>query len=551
MHSSTRSTISPRFLGLAVVCVLGGIILRWVGLAQNDFFFYDEGYYLNENRRAFVEFISRQPLHTPGELIRGIYANLQVVLGTGKALWLFLSNLRVFFGWKEAWYFPKILSALLGSLTVGLLYLFARRYFCCNKKALWSAMLLALVPSHVFYSRLAMQEACSTFLVLLGFYFYLFPRRLGWQTFLSGFIFMLAYFSSYRLIIIPLLTGLAELLVSLDERKLPDFRKYFWHALTFGSLVLLAGSIDQGQHWQVIVPWMFYQQSLAQHEPFQWFNLFSYPYYTFKLEGFFFGLFFWSNLRWLVRRQWKMALPFLLACLQMTLFSFAEDKAARYICVVYPFMAMAIATGIVALLEKFPDGDWRRPAARVAVGMLFCGMLLNSWLILQEHSDYRPAAEFLKRQNPGVKFVTSQKWVMDLYVTNPRNVEELPRYFPLLVQKQRQGFQYLVIDPQAYVSWTRDQKRFVPPLTDYLEFVRARIEPVKIFPHLNSPSQILLERFVFEHNSNFRQSLRFLELARREPLGEIRIYDLKQVVDTVFIFMSHSTQQIKATVQHD
>ncbi len=522
-----------------ILFLMIGVGYRFYHITQSDFLFYDEGYYMNENWRLFVEYIAS---HHPenfsfSQMLRGFYGALQVSLGSGKALWLFLINSRVFFGLQESWYFPRILSAFFGCLTLGIVYLFAKRYYHSSKIGILSMILLAVLPSHVFYSRLAMQEALSTLCLLLGFYFYLFPPQFHGKTFLSSLFFVLAYFSNYRLIILPILVAFCETYHKLSLNQIPNFRKYLWNSLSFLLLIAVIGNLDQGQHFKVILPWMFHQSHLAQDEPFHWYNLLSYPYYTFKFEGFLFGLFFWGNLYLIFKRNWCQLFPFFLCLVQMGIFSFAEEKGARYICVIYPFMVMSVASLLVHIFEKYKDKVFR-----FALAMVFSGMILlqirMSWQIAHFQSDYRKAMEFLTSDDREVKLLTSQKWIMNLYTDKIADIKDLPYTFPHLLKMSELGFQYLVLDPQAYVSWTEGNKRFSLVLTNYLGFLDRGVSPIKVFPHLNKP---MLERFVFEHNKDLLGSLEFLR--GYDHLGSIRIYDLKESIQAIITAIKKSKQK--------
>ena len=80
-----------------------------------------------------------------------------------------------------------------------------------------------------------------------------------------------------------------------------------------------------------------------------------------------------------------------------------------------------------------------------------------------------------------------------------------------LVDLYKQGARYLILDPQAYISWTADGRRFSPPLDDFLEITLKNVTPLQTFPHLNN---ILLNRFVLDHNEQILDSITFLSHAQ-------------------------------------
>jgi len=519
----------PVLIALVILLLAFGIWLRFNNILHNGFLFYDEGYYLNDDRRTFVEYVRKLYPHSFSEILQIIWGDLRISLGSGKALWIFLINLRALTHTDDDWCLSRVISAVFGCLTLWVVYLFAKRYYQSKPIGILSAVLLAVMPSHVFYSRTGMQEALSTFCFLLGFYFYIFPRGLNWRTFLSSFFFVLAYFTNYRLILIPIFVAFCELYTFLSLRQVPDFRKYIWHTLAFLGMIVFIGSLDRGQHLQVILPWMFHQVNMAKHEPFHWFNLFSYPYFTFRLETFFFGLFFWANIYYVFKRKWYQLYPFFQVLVQMLVFSLPEEKGARYVAVVYPFMVTAVAFFLAQFFEE-------RKLWKVRVAWALCGVVMifmmtsKSWVIARAQFGYRQAMNYLLAIDKDVKAVTSQMWIMDLYTKKPDNVLDLPHTFPHLLQMYGTGFRYVVLDPQVYISWGEGEQRFNPKLQDYLDFVVNHVKPIKSFPHLNP---VLLERFVFEHNSNLLNSIKFLEQAKGRDWGDIKIYDMAQPIETI------------------
>ena len=514
-----------------------GIYLRFYHITASDFIFYDEGYYLNFNR-GFVEFAGQYRFQNIQDWLQGFYTCLRLSLPTGKALWFFLIDSRAFWGWGEVWFFPRLVAAIAGSLTLGMVFLFARRFYNSSWVAYVSVILLAVMPSHVFYSRLAMQETLSTLFFLGGFYLYLFPDRLNVRTFLSALVLVGAYFTNYRLIVLPVLVLVTEVFMGVSQKRIPNYRKYLWHVLTFFSLVFLIGSIDRGQNLNVTFSWMGHQAQLGK-EQFQAFNLWSYPYYIFKLESIPFGLLFFGNMYYFFRKQTFYLYPLVLVVFQMLIFSFAQDKAARYLCVVMPFMVMAASSLIVFLFEEN-----KNVVLRTAVSLVFLWTLsaftLKSIAFAGFQSAYRPVMEVLSKADADVKVASSQPWVQNLYVKNKKNVVECPKEYPLFFDLQRSGFKYLVIDPQAYISFTDDGRKFSQLLTGYLRFITTNIKPIKVLSHFNRP---VLERFVFEHNENLKRSLDFLNTPDAS-LGQLKIYDMAQCTAIINKWLAASHQAV-------
>ena len=524
----TRSIL----LVLAVLLILFGVLFRFFHITNNDFVFYDEGYYLNYNRLVMY-IIANHPPENFGDFFNAFGAFLRTSLASAKALWFLLVNSRIYFAGFDAWYFPRVVSAFSGTATLILLFFFARSFYGNSTVAWLAVVILAVYPSHVFYSRLGLQEALSTLLVLFGFFLYVVPARFGFRAVLSALAFAAAFFTNYRLIILPGFYLVAEVWLAFCDKRPVDIRKMVWVTVAFFSLIFLIGSLDGGKNTYITFGWMFHQANLAK-EQFHLINFFSFPYYLFRLDNWLLGGLFFGNVYLLYQKRYRAAFPFLCVCLQMFIFSFASEKGARYLCVMTPLIAMSVAYLLYILFEE-------QPYNRVVWAM--CGlamisfMYLKSWSLAKSTSDYRTAAEFILSKGQQVKFVSTQNYVQNLYVSDPENVQPSPADFEGLFYLASQGYRYLVLCPQAYVSLAENNERFHPRLTEFLEFVRTHIKPLKVFSHFND---VLLERFVFDHNEQLLRSIRFLNQARVHGYGELRIYDLPQIVSEAISLMQRA-----------
>ena len=113
-------------------------------------------------------------------------------------------------------------------------------------------------------------------------------------------------------------------------------------------------------------------------------------------------------------------------------------------------------------------------------------------------------------------------------MSDDKRIVPCPKDLFSLVNLYKQGARYLILDPQAYISWTTDGRRFSPPLDDFLEIVLKGVRPLAVLPHLN---RIMLSRFVLDHNEQIADSLKFLSpRPPQEEYGKIRIYDLGAVI---------------------
>jgi hypothetical protein len=532
------------FIGLII---LAGLIVRLYHISDNQFLFYDEGMYLGYNQ-AFLNLVANNPAHNFNEFLIILSLMFKTALTTAKALWFFILNLRVFVLGPQAWYFARWISAFSGIATVILLFFWARYYFKSQRVAVLSALLLLILPSHVFYSRLGMQEAFSTLLFLGAIYLYMSNDRIRWPFFVSAFLLACVYFTNYRMIIAPVFIAFIECFRALvlsggggrgvpSERRLwrarwgnpttgpdnhIDLQKIVIYFVAFYGIVFFIGSLYDGVNNHVTFAWMFHQAQDAGGK-FNPVNFLSYPYDVFALEGFLFACFFWGNLYFLKFKEYSKFLPFGIVVLQMLIFSFAAEKGARYLCVVLPFMAAAAAVAVDECWQRFI----KLRAVIITVGILaVVSMVYQSGSIAWARTDYDQAVQFITDHDPQAVIISTQPLVEGLFLNDQNQIIPCPHDLYTLGSLYKQGARYLIVDPQAYISWTNDGRRFSPPLNDFLEVVLNDVKPLQIFPHLN---KVLLNRFVLDHNEQLLDSIKFLSVASSEGYGKIRVYDLGSV----------------------
>ncbi len=520
------------FLALALFMIFTGICFRFYHINENIFVYYDEGMYL-EQTRAFLQSVAQNPPTTLPQWLLFFQVLTKIALFSNKALWFFIAGLRGVFISADALYFTRIVSAVFGTLSIGLIYVFAKKFYNSRGVGLLSALLLTFYPSHIYYSRLGLQETFSAFCFLVGFYCYVFPRKISYKTFLSGFFFSCVFFTNYRMIIIPVLIVCAELLTSYSQNEKIQIKKCFFAIATFISLIgliFLIGHFYQSKTASITIGWMFKQKDLAKGH-FDIINLFSYPYYLFKLESVFWGLLFFGNIFYFLKyrkdkKRLYVLLPFVISIIQMAIFSFPQEKGSRYICVVMPLIVMASSYLLYDLYSKNRDS-----LVRVIVVIFFILMLavhvIKGVEIIQYKSDYKTVMDIINAINPNLKVISSQNMIQNLYTKQGGQVKSLPDSRSMLPYYAKMGFRYLVIDPQAYISYTKDGKRFSLELKDYLQFISAHIPPDKVFRHFNDS---LLERFVLEHNENLSRSLKFLKVSQKRKFGALRIYDIQKIL---------------------
>ena len=358
---------------------------------------------------------------------------------------------------------------------------------------------------------------------------------------LSGLFFAGVYFTNYRMIILPVILLYVETLLYVSRAKRWDYKRYLAFLIPFGLLIAAIGLMDNKANFRISFAWMSRQAQLTGGK-FQFINLFSYPYYLFRLESMIFALFFFMNfwilyrilkeswtgqtvhLQWkkiLTHPNWKSILPFMVVILFMGIFSLPQEKGVRYLCVVMPFMAMAVALVIERVLNakvKYPL--W----ILFFIVMMFVQMFIKGFHLVYARTDYARVIQFLKKKDPAMKILGSQYKIYRLYVKDAKDIQETPRLLSSLVRYYQQGYGYLIVDPQTYISYTKTKERFTPELTDYLGYLEQHVPSFHVYPHFSSA---LFERFVLEHNENLVQSLRFIRANINNRYGMIKVYDIK------------------------
>ncbi len=472
--------------------------------------------------QEFVQFIEKA--HHQGLNVQAKLVNIafHLSLKTAKALWAFISISRGFLVGADDYFFNRVVSAIFGTLTIIVCGLLARRLYQSAFVGILTAVLLSIMPSHVYYSRIALQEAFSAFFFLVGLYCYLFSSKISFRTFLASIFFACVYFVNYRMILIPIFILFCEFYLSCAEGQKINLKKWLYHSLVFFAIVFGLGALDHGANTYVTFGWIFHQSHLA-HGTFDVFNFLSYPYYVFKFEGILFGLMFFGNIYFVVKKKWKEAFPFMFVLFFMVLFSFPQEKGVRYLTSAMPFMVMAVA-GLISYL--YSNKILRRGTVMIVIltFLLVVSQTLESFYISRFKNDYQTSIAEIKKIDREAKFISSQSLIQKMFVDDQKDVLEFKYGLAYLAKLYSSGYRYLIIDPQAYISFTDDQRRFSLTLMGYLEFFRKNISPIKSYEHFNDR---MLARFVLEHNENLRQSLLFLEKNKAEHYHKLNVYDLR------------------------
>jgi hypothetical protein len=517
--------------GLALIGL--GVLARFYAVTNPDFVYYDEGLYLIHNIKLLY-FLDANPPHTFALWMESLGACWQAALSDTKTLWFFLVSLRVFICGVDCLVFPKVLSAVFGALTIPVVYVFGRRLFSSRSAGLLSAVLLAVLPGHIYYSRLGLQEALSALCFSLGFFCYLTGRRWWVRSLVAGFWFGCVFFTNYRMIIIPALLFAVEAVLWAGERAAADWRRWLYATLTFAAVVFGVGALNDGANTKVTFGWMFHQAH-SSAGTFDWFNLWSYPFYQFYLESPIWGALFVAQGFRAVRKCDRQSALWIVVFAMMALFSLPQEKGVRYLCSALPLLCLSTGAFLRQGWLFSVDKRWR-PALAAVVLLMLGWHALEGWRISRWTTGYARAVEDLKEKQPySLKMSSSQPVLMGVIAGEGHLAAKPAVTFSRLVTLRRLGYRYLVLDPQAYVSYTENGYRFEKKLTPFLEFIRKNIPPETVYPHF---SKRLLARFVLEHNENLRRSLAFIRYAKDQPVNRLYVYDINKIFIAAEYFLN-------------
>jgi 4-amino-4-deoxy-L-arabinose transferase-like glycosyltransferase len=132
-------------------------------------------------------------------------------------------------------YSVRLPSVLAGTLTVLAVYLLIKELFKNDRWAQWSALLLAINPAHIIFSRGGFEVNLSVFLILLAVFGYVKALSRGWWFILSAVLFGLTPYAYHGA---KLSTPLLVLGLSIFNYKRLLTKKHLFWFFGFGGLLL-------------------------------------------------------------------------------------------------------------------------------------------------------------------------------------------------------------------------------------------------------------------------------------------------------------------------
>jgi 4-amino-4-deoxy-L-arabinose transferase-like glycosyltransferase len=525
-------------IALCVVLILAAAA-RFYNLKNCGISEWDSGMHLNGARSycAAASYFYKKLLHEPVSS----FGEYMVKNGGGypySTKPLFYPMAAVFLSvFGEHDYSLLFLSAIAGILSVFMLYLIGKEIF--NPYAgVVSALMLALSPYHIHYSKSGLSISASILFILLAVYFYIKSlkpaKRPVFYMGLAGFCLSGAFGCHYNLFwFAPFFLFIDAADYLLNRRETGVGGEISRLAAFIGAFMLLfliyalpfeiAGYLTKdliSRH--AGVPYHIE----GYFEQFKWntsqvgginFSLDNSVYYIRLLkivENPVMLLLAIAGIFILINRMRKKivtveALVLFLCVFPMLLWSFYVYRAGRAIAVLIPFFILSAALTV----ERLTDIINKPKAGKIVLYALFILMisagLYKSLPAINEYSGYKSAVDFMAKQG-SVKHISNMPPISVFYA-GPDNTNVNSAVSPQEVRRfYNEGFKYFLHSNSRNDDLYRRQS-----LYDNIARMRAR----PVFIAYSSPYSALFESAVIESREN------------RIKSSVIEVYSLKDILD--------------------
>ncbi len=358
----------------------------------------------------------------------------------------------------------RLVSLMFGVLLIYMSFVFARRFFRDEGKALWVALLVAFHPYLVRYSGAVLSEACAAFL----FSATVFSFYMGWQEerrryiVISGLCLTLTYLTrpEYIVFYVPFILCLLA-------------RRRFLDSLLFFVPFVVLGFLYMGALWWQTGAWMVSRKAtLSPFAPLgvvlSNFAVVVYEFFIAVFPLFFLlAVFGYKLIEGPYRR-----LVLLLVAFHIVSLSFIGHQTQRYSIEFAPVCMIFAAEGIYAagdyLGRRFLRGAWMQYAM---VGLILCVCLFQAYTPYRhDRLLHKRAGLFLLAYDPG-SVVASRLPLVAFYekgkpvdLLSAMSGDSTPARFEKVVSEKK--VRYLVFDEKV--------DRDMPFLKNYL----AQLTPV-------------------------------------------------------------------------
>lgn len=523
-----------------MLVLAGAIVLRVYSLPSQGFMQWDEGLHALEGQfladtwhRLAGQLLdpSQPPGGRPPTFVRPFHS---ILLSVGMLL-----------GGTSA-FSAQLVSASTGVLTVLLVFLLGRSLYTAGT-GLLAAAFLAIMPLHVSYSREALSESNGIFLFTLSLLAYWQAVRSRHRTMLAlvgtGLLLGLSVTTNLRIYIMPVVFVICELVLWLGERRQGrlDFMRRLL-TIAYSALIPVAlaflffwwlRSYYDASHLRLSSPVVTYEEQLSgfwnQQNSFKrpflgGIDLLYYPFVLWTFGGSILISCLVVSLPMLFKdRAHAVQSVLLLSWLLVpfVFYSVLTDKAPRFMAISLPSITLIAARGLIMTHDWLASRSsglrtLRVFAALVAVAVV-AGGGAASFAVAQEISGYPAAVAYL--QERGVdRAIVGQALPVEFLSGQKIEAVDIPDNLAILEKGYEQGFRYIVIDDQAYLT---PQHRIVA------EAIERRIQPVASFPDTLKQSPL----FLLEHSEWMKVDLKttmalYQEIRSVRGPSQVRIYEI-------------------------
>jgi len=496
-------------LSILIVIFVLAAFFRFTNLDHQGIIFYDASRFIHRSLQ-FNTIISQN-----------IEVTLNQFYGDTKILWLTVLT------WAQLTFprFPIIVtghffSAFFGVLTVGLTFLFTYQLYRNINIALLSAAFLAISPSHIFYSRVALPESFNTFLFLLSTYFYLIAiekKKKRWVVLsaITGGLSILT--NRFRSAILPLAIGILEM-----ARAPRNFWRVIWYGILFTLSIVSVSSIISlwFSFYGVDLPPYFegIKSNVIMHATTQ-LNLESvvtFPYYIMQTEGRHMAILALLSILF-IRKPLSSLIPLSIFMLQLVCASAVDEKVARSLSSVLPFLSILTSISLYHIYQFVKNVPYQKRALSVLVVLILIINFLRAFTVTTYKSDMKEALVYIDKQDTGAKIITSNPYKALVYWSSDRVLALSQEHFRQLPQLYNSGVRYIILDILKYVP------------IDYINYIDIErdCQPMLVYPGY---SKSLINRLEFETNLPLAVKLNRNESITKD-IGQLKIFELKPCLE--------------------
>jgi hypothetical protein len=452
-----------------------------------------------------------------------------------------------------------VASAWFGTLTIVLVFLLGRALYRPWVGAL-AAVFLAVSPYHIWYSRSGFAEADTTFFLVLTVLLYVVGHRRSssWLMALTGLACGVGFVVHHRFALFLGVLWLLEAFIAVTRRGSETKAQLKRFCLLNAAFLLPILSIEAVYHAALIAfqaagkvmpcatyftqllvvsTYIRYNNLIPYSYFFEWRNFLTYPYLLWIVEGPLVVVFFLGGVAGLLRRRGLADLIVGILLVGPILFYSYLNANARFISIVMPFLAVATGAFLVEVVQWAARRDeWWKTGACLVVGTLLASQagvgLHHTRKMLDWKVGYREAFAWIRERSEGVpRAICSYPHFSKLYLGKEASAK-MPASEEELRERYEEGFRYLVLVDFLLHYLKRLEAPALARLpvaeaargsVELARKIASRVEPVHVVPcsFCISPLNIL------EINVQFRESMRFVDAARAEGFGPIRVYDLE------------------------